>query len=83
MSALARLGSWAFDRGEVDRNVLDKVTRVYHSDRVDKLWLPAHVAAFVCMASSEMKAAAHHTQAKQGRQGGLDPLHKGAARNAR
>ncbi|MFZ2135774.1 MAG: tyrosine-type recombinase/integrase [Xanthobacteraceae bacterium] len=69
MSALARLGSWAFDRGEVDRNVLDKVTRVYHSDRANKLWLPAHVAAFVCMASSEMKAAlmlGMHTGQRQG-----------------
>jgi hypothetical protein len=28
MSALSRLGSWAFDRGEVDRNVLDDFPRV-------------------------------------------------------
>lgn len=57
MSALARLGSWAFDRGEVDRNVLDDFPRVYHSDRTDKLWLPAHVDAFLRVASVEMKVA--------------------------
>jgi integrase len=56
-SALARLGSWAFDRGEIDRNILDKMQRVYHANRADKLWLPEHVAAFTLHASPEMHAA--------------------------
>ena len=68
-SALARLGAWASDRGKIDRNVLDKITRVYHSDRADKLWLPNHVDAFVKIASPEMTAAlilAMHTGQRQG-----------------
>jgi len=68
-SALARLGAWAFDRGELERNVLDKITRVYHSDRVDKLWLPSHVEAFLKVAPLEMTAAlmlAMHTGQRQG-----------------
>ena len=48
--------SAAFDRGEIDRNVLDKV-RVYRSNRADKLWLPKHVEAFTRIASPEMYAA--------------------------
>jgi integrase len=67
--ALARVGSWLFDRGEIDRNVLDHVTRVYHSDRADKLWLPGHVEAFMRVASPEMKAAlilGMHTGQRQG-----------------
>jgi integrase len=69
MSALSRLGSWAFDRGEVDRNVLDDFPRVYHSDRADKLWLPNHVDAFLRVASPEMRAAlmlGMHTGQRQG-----------------
>jgi len=69
MSALARLGAWAFDRGEVDRNVLDDFPRVYHSDRADKLWLPDHVEAFLQVASPEMKIAlmlGMHTGQRQG-----------------
>jgi integrase len=69
LSALARLGSWGFDRGEVDRNVLDDFPRVYHSDRTDKLWLPGQVEAFMRVASPEMKIAlmlAMHTGQRQG-----------------
>jgi integrase len=68
-SALARLGAWAFDRGELDRNALDNITRVYHSDRADKLWLPNHVDEFLKVASPEMEAAlmlAVHTGQRQG-----------------
>ena len=68
-SALARLGAWALDRGKTDRNVLDNITRVYHSDRADKLWLPNHVGAFLKIASPEMTAAlmlAMHTGQRQG-----------------
>jgi integrase len=69
VSALGRLGSWAFDRGEVDRNILDDFPRVYRSDRTDKLWLPEHVQAFQRVASVEMKVAlmlALHTGQRQG-----------------
>lgn len=69
MSALVRLGSWAFDRGEIDRNVVEDFPRVYRSDRADKLWLPAHVDAFLLVASPEMKVAlmlAMHTGQRQG-----------------
>jgi integrase len=69
LSALSRLGSWALGRGELERNVLDKVERVYHSDRADKLWLPEHVAAFNSVASSELQTAlllAMHTGQRQG-----------------
>jgi integrase len=69
VSALARLGSFALDRGEIERNVLDKVRRVYHSDRADKLWLPEHVAAFTKVASAEMQVAlmlGMHTGQRQG-----------------
>jgi integrase len=68
-SALARLGSWALGRGEVTANVLDKVERVYHADRADKLWLPEHIAAFLRVAPAEMQTAlilALHTGQRQG-----------------
>lgn len=68
-SALARVGSWAFDRGEIDRNVLHDLPRVYRSDRVDKIWLPGHVDAFLRVASPEMALAlmlAMHTGQRQG-----------------
>ena len=68
-SALGRLGAWLFDRGEIDRNILDNIKRVYHSDRADKLWLPSHVDAFLKSASSEMHAAlmlGMHTGQRQG-----------------
>jgi integrase len=69
MSALARIGSWAFDRGETDRNILDDFPRVYRSNRADKLWLPHHVEAFLRHASPEMKIAlmlGMHTGQRQG-----------------
>jgi integrase len=69
VSALARVGSWLFDRGELDRNILDDFPRVYHADRSDKIWLPAHVQAFTKAASDEMFLAlmlAMHTGQRQG-----------------
>lgn len=69
VSALARLGSWALERGEIDRNILDKVQRVYHANRADKLWLPEHVDAFVKNAPIQMFAAlmlGMHTGQRQG-----------------
>jgi integrase len=69
VSAMGRLGSWAFDRGEVDRNVLDDFPRVYRSDRTDMIWLPEHVQVFQRIASPEMKIALMlglHTGQRQG-----------------
>jgi integrase len=69
VSAMGRLGSWAFDRGEVERNVLDDFPRVYRSDRTDMIWLPEHVLAFQRVASAEMKIALMlglHTGQRQG-----------------
>ena len=69
VSALSRLGSWLLERGEVDRNVLDKIKRIYRSDRSDKLWLPEHVAAFEAVATPEIRTAmmlAMHTGQRQG-----------------
>jgi len=69
VSALNRIGSFAFDQAEVKANVLDGIKRVYHSDRADKLWLPEHVGAFTRHASPELCAAlmlAMHTGQRQG-----------------
>src|SRR6185312_15888647 len=69
VSALNRIGSFAFDRAEVKANVLDGIKRVYHSDRADKLWLPEHVGAFTQHASPALCAAlilAMHTGQRQG-----------------
>jgi integrase len=69
MSSLARLGSWAYDRGEIARNILDKVKRVYRSNRADMLWLPEHVKAFTEKSTPELYAAlmlAMHTGQRQG-----------------
>lgn len=68
VSALTRLGSFAFDRADVKANVLDGIRRVYHSDRADKLWLPDHVGSFTRHASPELCAAlmlAMHTGQRQ------------------
>jgi len=69
LGALSRLGSWAAGRGEIASNVLDKVERVYRSDRADKLWLPEHVQAFRRVAAPEMLTAlmlGMHTGQRQG-----------------
>lgn len=68
-SALARLGSWALGRGEITTNVLDKIDRVYRSDRSDKIWLPEHVQKFLAVAIPELATAlllAMHTGQRQG-----------------
>lgn len=69
VSAIARVLAFGLDRGEISVNVLDKVHRVYHSDRADKIWLPEHVAAFTKVASVEMCQAmllALHSGQRQG-----------------
>jgi integrase len=69
VSALARVLAFAVDRGELAVNVLDRVRRVYRSDRTDKIWLPEHVAAFTKVAPPELCRAlmlAMHTGQRQG-----------------
>jgi integrase len=69
VSAIARVLAFAVDRGELERNVLDKFSRVYRSRRAELIWLPEHVAAFTKVASVEMCQAlvlAMHTGQRQG-----------------
>ncbi len=69
VSALARVLAFAVDRAELEANVLDRVRRVYQSDRTDKLWLPEHVAAFTRVAPPELCCAlmlAMHTGQRHG-----------------
>lgn len=68
-SALSRLGSWSLGRGEIERNVLDKIGHIYRSNRADKLWLPEHVIAMQRAAPPEIASAlllAMHTGQRQG-----------------
>jgi hypothetical protein len=45
MIVFGRLLSWAKKRHGISANVLEGYERIYRADRVDKLWLPEHVAA--------------------------------------
>lgn len=68
-SALGRVLSHAFERGDIDRNILDRIRRVYRSDRSDAIWLPGDVAAFVAVAPVEIIRAMMlgiHTGQRQG-----------------
>jgi integrase len=69
VSAMARVLAFAADRGEIDTNILDKVTRVYRSDRSEKIWCSKDLAAFIDVAPKELAAAlmlALHTGQRQG-----------------
>jgi integrase len=69
VSTIARVLSFALDRGEIEVNVLAHFRRAYKADRRDKIWLPSHIDAFRKVASSEMAAAlmlALHTGQRQG-----------------
>lgn len=68
-SALSRVLSHAYDRGILDRNILDRVRRVYRNDRSDRIWLPVDVALFVGVAPVELIRALMlgvHTGQRQG-----------------
>jgi len=68
VSALARVLSYAVERVELEHNVLDKVKRVYRSDRSELIWLPEQVSAFLKVTSPELAAAlmlAMHTGQRQ------------------
>jgi integrase len=69
LSHLARVLSWAKDRGLVRENPLEGFRRVYRSDRSELIWLPDHVAAFQRIAPLPLKNAlmlALHTGQRQG-----------------
>jgi integrase len=69
VSALGRVLSFAYDRGAIDRNILDRIRRVYRNDRSDAIWLPEHVSGFVAVAPVELIRALMlgvHTGQRQG-----------------
>ena len=69
LTVLARVFSWAMDRGEIERNPLDKFPRVYGSDRSQMIWTEHDVKRFMAKAPLEMQQAlmlALHTGQRQG-----------------
>lgn len=56
-SVLARVLSWALDRGLVDANPCERGGRVYKASRADNIWSDADEAAFLAVASSQMRLA--------------------------
>ena len=69
LAALARVLSWGFDRGLIDRNPIERFTRAYSVDRSDIIWLPEHVDALTESAPPEIWRAmmlALHTGQRQG-----------------
>src|SRR5262249_35591584 len=42
LAHLARVFSWALDRGLIDVNPLESFRRAYKTDRSEKIWLPEH-----------------------------------------
>ena len=55
-AAFARVLSWAYDRGRIERNPIDKFSRAYSVDRSDTIWPPEHVDALTESASPEAAA---------------------------
>ena len=69
LSAVSAMLTWAVERGQITANHLRGFKRLYHADRSEIIWLPAHVAAFMAVASIEMQRAmilAFHTGQRQG-----------------
>jgi integrase len=56
-SVLARVLSWALDRGLVVTNSCEKGGRVYRASRADNIWTDADEAAFLAVASPQMRLA--------------------------
>jgi integrase len=54
---LMRLLSWARARGFTTYRPPDRVARLYHADRSDKVWLDEHIAAFMGVASAPLQRA--------------------------
>lgn len=51
---LARVLSWALDRGLVDANPCEKGGRLYHGSRADKVWSAEDEAAFLAKAPKQL-----------------------------
>jgi len=56
-SCLRRILSWATDRGMLERNVCKGGGRLYKADRRSKVWTHEHVAAFMAVATQELRLA--------------------------
>ena len=65
-SVLARVMSWALDRGLVTTNPCGKGGRVYRASRADNIWTDADEATFLAVASPQMRLAAMWTGQRQG-----------------
>lgn len=69
LTVLARVLAWGFDRAMTGANPLERPGKVYRADRADKQWTADHEAAFLAVASPEMRLAfmlAIHTGQRQG-----------------
>jgi integrase len=56
-SVLARIFSWAFDRGHVPLNPCEKSGHLYRGNRCDKIWTDADEAAFMRTAPEHLRLA--------------------------
>ena len=56
-TVLMRLISWARGRGLTAYRPPERVKRLYHADRADKIWTEEHVAAFMAVAPETLQRA--------------------------
>jgi integrase len=56
-TVLARIMSFAKDRGSITTNPCERGGRLYVADRTDKLWGEQEIAALLAVASPEIKLA--------------------------
>ena len=56
-TVLMRLISWARGRGLTTYRPPERVERLYHADRADKIWTDEHVAAFMALAPETLQRA--------------------------
>jgi integrase len=56
-SVLARLFSWAKDRGRIINNPCERGGRSYRADRSEKIWTEAEIGSFLAVASPPLRLA--------------------------
>ncbi len=56
-TTLARVLSFAKDRGRIAVNIAEKGGRLYSADRTESIWTAEHLAALEAVASAEVRAA--------------------------
>jgi integrase len=56
-TVLMRVISWARGRGLTSYRPPERVERLYHADRADKIWTEGHVAAFMAVAPEPLQHA--------------------------